>query len=47
MAKDLICGMNVDEKTAMESDYNGKAYYFCSGQCKKSFDGNPSKYVKA
>jgi len=46
MAKDLMCGINVDEKTAMKSDYNGKAYYFCSRHCKSNFDSNPAKYVK-
>ncbi len=43
MAKDLICGMNVDEKTALKSQHNGKTYYFCSKHCKTSFDHNPAK----
>ena len=39
MAKDPICGMNVDEKTAkLKSDYKGKTYYFCSQMCKTTFD---------
>jgi len=47
MAKDPICGMNVDEKTAkIKSEYNGKIYYFCAPGCKSTFDKNPSKYVK-
>jgi YHS domain-containing protein len=46
MAKDPVCGMDVDEKTAAgKSDYNGKTYYFCSTGCKKSFDKEPQKYV--
>ena len=33
MAKDLVCGMSVDEKTAkFKSEHMGKTYYFCS-QC--------------
>jgi len=47
MAKDPICGMNVDEKTAkLKSDYKDKTYYFCSQTCKTTFDKNPAKYAK-
>lgn len=47
MAKDICCGMEVDEKKApAKSEYNGKTYYFCSMACKKGFDKNPGKYVK-
>jgi len=47
LAKDPICGMNVDEKTArLKSEYKGKTYYFCSQMCKTTFDKNPAKYAK-
>lgn len=46
MAKDLICGMTVDEKTAKyKSDYKGRTYYFCSQACKTTFDKNPAKFA--
>jgi len=46
MAKDVICGMTVDEKTAkFKSDYMGKTYYFCSQMCKATFDKDPAKYA--
>ena len=46
MAKDPVCGMQVDEKTAAgKSEYKGQTYYFCSPGCKKSFDKEPEKYV--
>jgi YHS domain-containing protein len=46
MAKDLVCGMNVNEKTAkFKSDYKGKTYYFCAQSCKTTFDKNPAKYT--
>jgi Cu+-exporting ATPase len=46
MAKDLVCGMDVDEKTApAKSDYKGKTYYFCGPGCKREFDKNPEKYI--
>ena len=48
MATDLVCGMEVDEKTAAgKSDYKGKTYYFCSNGCKRSFDKEPDKYIGA
>lgn len=46
MAKDPVCGMTVDPKTAAgNSEYKGETYYFCSPGCKKSFDANPDKYA--
>jgi YHS domain-containing protein len=48
MEKDLVCGMMVDPKTAAgKSEYQGKTYYFCSPGCKRDFDKEPQKYVKA
>ena len=47
MAKDPVCGMNVDEKTAkLKSEYKGKTYYFCAPGCKSTFEKNPTKFVK-
>lgn len=47
MAKDPVCGMNVDEKKAAGSSaYSGKTYYFCCSHCKVEFDKNPAKYVR-
>jgi len=46
MAKDLVCGMDVDEKTAKyKTLYQGKYYYFCAAGCKKSFEANPPLYL--
>jgi len=48
MAKDPVCGMDVDEATAQwKSEHQGQTYYFCAPGCKKSFDQNPAKYVTA
>jgi len=42
MAKDPVCGMDVDPKEAAgRTVYKGKTYYFCSSSCKDSFDGDP------
>ena len=47
MAKDLVCGMEVDEKSApAKSEHMGKTYYFCAPGCKKAFDENPAKYIE-
>lgn len=47
MAKDPVCGMEVDEKNAAAtSEYKGKTYYFCAAGCKKVFDNGPEKYLK-
>jgi YHS domain-containing protein len=46
MAKDPVCGMTVDEKSAAgKSEYKGQTYYFCSPGCKTAFDKEPEKYV--
>ena len=46
MAKDVICGMEVDESTAAAtSEYKGQKYYFCAVGCKKAFDQDPEKYL--
>ena len=45
MAKDPVCGMNVDEKTAAATaTHGGKTYYFCSAGCKEKFIKNPQQY---
>ena len=47
MAKDPVCGMNVDEKTAAGTAvYKGKTYYFCNPSCKARFEKEPEQYVK-
>jgi Cu+-exporting ATPase len=47
MAKDLVCGMEVDEKTAKhKTEHMGKTYYFCCSMCKEKFEANPHKYMQ-
>ena len=46
MAKDPVCGMDVDEKKAAATvTYNGKNYYFCAEACKRAFQKDPQKYA--
>ena len=35
--KDPICGMTVDEATALHAERDGKTFYFCSEHCRKKF----------
>ncbi len=42
MAKDPVCGMIVNEKTALSSEIGGKQFFFCSPNCQKTFV-NPEK----
>jgi Cu+-exporting ATPase len=46
MAKDPVCGMEVDPKeAAAQSNYKGQMIYFCAVECKQKFDANPEKYL--
>lgn len=42
MIKDPICGMTVDETTAIHSQRDGKTSYFCGEQCRQKFLAAPS-----
>jgi len=37
MARDPVCGMQVDENSALKLVKDNKAYYFCSVRCKQRF----------
>ncbi|MDI3299247.1 MAG: YHS domain-containing protein [Bacillota bacterium] len=46
MAKDPVCGMEVDEATApAKAEYEGKTYYFCAPGCKRAFEREPERYL--
>jgi Cu+-exporting ATPase len=45
MQKDPICGMMVDEKeTKLNSTHDSKTFYFCSVDCKATFDKDAHKH---
>ena len=47
MAKDPVCGMDVDPNTAAHSTtYQGQTYYFCAPGCKRAFETNPGQYLQ-
>jgi len=37
MTKDPICGMTVDEATALSAERDGESFYFCSDHCRQNF----------
>lgn len=49
IAKDVVCQMDVGETTAKAAgrfiEYQGKTYFFCTGQCKQIFDKEPARYA--
>lgn len=46
MTQDPVCGMAVDEKSAVAKvNHQGKIYYFCSASCKAEFEKSPGKYT--
>jgi len=46
MAKDPVCGMEVDpKKAAGNSAYKGETVYFCSLKCREKFDKEPERFA--
>jgi len=46
VAKDVVCGMSVDEKKGDNLKHKGKTYYFCNSTCKWAFKANPEQFIK-
>jgi YHS domain-containing protein len=44
-ARDPVCGMTVNRKTALRSEWNGTMYYFCGPGCKERFESDPERYL--
>src|ERR1700683_4965344 len=46
LARDLVCGMNVNPATAKHvRQYGEENYYFCCAPCAEKFKADPSKYL--
>lgn len=41
MKTDPICGMTVNEATALSAGRDGETFYFCSEHCRKKFLAQP------
>ena len=46
MAKDPVCGMDVNDNSQFKSARAGTTYVFCSASCKGKFDKEPDRYTK-
>ncbi len=47
MERDPVCGMELyPDEAAEQTEYQGKDYYFCSGQCLEKFEKEPNSYVQ-
>jgi len=42
VTKDPICGMTVDEATALHAERDGKTFFFCGDSCRKKFLSAPA-----
>ena len=48
LAKDPVCGMNVNPSTSRyHTAHGGKTYHFCCAGCLQKFTADPQKYVQA
>lgn len=45
MAKDPVCGMDVDETSDITSEHDDKKFFFCSAKDKETFDKDPHTYA--
>ncbi len=47
MARDPVCDMQVNEnETKFHSEHSGKKYFFCSEECKDTFDNKPDQFAR-
>jgi P-type Cu+ transporter len=47
MAKDPVCGMDVNDRDAKATaQHGGKSYNFCSTECRDQFQKNPERYTR-
>lgn len=45
--RDPVCGMLLDPRAALEYEYQGHRYHFCSGSCREQFRGAPEYFLRA
>lgn len=47
MARDPVCGMQVDEQQAVATaQHQGRTFYFCSTDCRQQFQQAPEQYAR-
>ncbi len=46
-SRDPVCGMAVDRRTALTSEFRGKTYFFCGPGCRAKFEADPERYASS
>ncbi len=47
MVKDPVCGMEIDtSQAAAQTSYQGQVFYFCSEECRRTFEETPEDYLR-
>ena len=45
-SKDPVCGRTVeDEDAAVQTEWAGQTYYFCSTECQERFEQDPAQFL--
>ncbi len=47
MAIDPVCGMEIDERAALSTEYDSTTQYFCSEQCRAEFLQDPEAFLRS
>lgn len=45
LVKDLVCGMEIELRDALQVEYGGLTYFFCSAECVDRFKENPDSFL--
>ena len=46
MATDPVCGMAVEQESAIKMEREGQLYYFCAKGCRDEFASNPEQFTR-
>jgi YHS domain-containing protein len=46
IARDPVCGQQVEPNNSLKAVFNDKPYYFCHANCKNQFDQDPQRYTR-
>jgi len=46
IARDPVCGKQVEPNNSLKTVFNDKPYYFCHANCKNQFDQDPQRYTR-
>jgi len=46
MQIDVVCGSEVDPRTALTIEHDAKQYSFCSEECLEAFQDDPEEFIE-